>query len=121
MLCDIAQYATYLLTTFGAISDDQLIGFPVGSSNSNGDVESSLSYLDILATFRENVRTHARTHKATNILTECDLLRDEILPNVGVRLEDKEGNLFLKLKKTYFCSIFIVIFKSHIIHVVSSF
>lgn len=45
-----------------------------------------------MAQFRENVRTHAKTLKATPILQECDRLRDEILPNVGVRLEDKEGN-----------------------------
>ena len=29
--------------------------------------------------------------QATEILTECDRLRDEVLPNLGVRLEDKEN------------------------------
>lgn len=50
-----------------------------------------MPYLKILADFRENVRTEARTLKAGSILKECDLLRDDILPNVGVRLEDKES------------------------------
>lgn len=50
-----------------------------------------MPYLSILANFRDNIRVHARTLKATHILTECDKLRDEVLPNVGVRLEDREG------------------------------
>lgn len=50
-----------------------------------------MPYLEILADFRENVRGHARTLKASEILFECDRLRDDILPNVGVRLEDHEG------------------------------
>lgn len=50
-----------------------------------------MPYLSIMAQFRESVRTHAKTLKATPILQECDRLRDEILPNLGIRLEDKEG------------------------------
>lgn len=52
-----------------------------------------------MAQFRENVRTHAKTLKATPILQECDRLRDDILPNVGIRLEDKEG----KCHKNHCC------------------
>lgn len=50
-----------------------------------------MPYLSIMAQFRENVRTHAKLLKAIPVLQECDKLRDEILPSVGVRLEDKEG------------------------------
>jgi cysteinyl-tRNA synthetase len=50
-----------------------------------------MPYLKILADFRENVRAEARILKAGSILKECDLLRDDVLPNVGVRLEDKES------------------------------
>lgn len=48
-------------------------------------------YLRLMADFRDNIRSYAKTLKATDILRECDRLRDEILPNVGVRLEDREG------------------------------
>ena len=27
------------------------------------------------------------------ILTLCDQIRDDVLPNLGVRLEDREGNI----------------------------
>lgn len=50
-----------------------------------------MPYLRIMADFRDNVRSYAKTLKATDILKECDRLRDDVLPNVGVRLEDREG------------------------------
>lgn len=50
-----------------------------------------MPYLNILSEFRDKVRTEARIVKAEGILQECDKLRDDILPNVGVRLEDVEG------------------------------
>lgn len=37
------------------------------------------------------MRLQARSLKATDILKECDKLRDDVLPNVGVRLEDREN------------------------------
>ena len=51
--------------------------------------EVVMPYLSTLATFRDAVRKEARALKATNILSECDKLRDDILPELGVRLEDK--------------------------------
>lgn len=50
-----------------------------------------LPYLEILAKFRDSIRKQAISLKANDILKECDRLRDDVLPNVGVRLEDKEG------------------------------
>jgi cysteinyl-tRNA synthetase len=50
-----------------------------------------MPYLTILSEFRERVRQEARILKATSVLKECDHLRDEVLPDVGVRLEDREG------------------------------
>lgn len=47
-------------------------------------------YLTALSAFRDAVREHARTVSATEILQLCDRLRDDILPNLGVRLEDRE-------------------------------
>ncbi|KAK5650865.1 hypothetical protein RI129_001894 [Pyrocoelia pectoralis] len=91
LLRDIASYITYILSVFGTINKEENIGFPI-SQNVSGDVESIIMpYLNIIAEFRENVRNYAISLKATDILKECDNLRDETFPNVGVRLEDKEG------------------------------
>jgi cysteinyl-tRNA synthetase len=56
-----------------------------------------MPYLTALADFRTSVRESARQLKATDILKTCDELRDEILPNLSVRLEDKEGQSVIKL------------------------
>lgn len=48
-----------------------------------------MPFLNAMASFRDAVRKEARTIKASNILAECDKLRDYVLPDLGVRLEDK--------------------------------
>ncbi|CAK9804730.1 Cysteine--tRNA ligase, cytoplasmic [Anthophora plagiata] len=90
LLRDVAVYCTKMFTIFGAISSSHdCIGFPVDANTANLNVEEVvMPYLEILANFREKVRSHAKTLKASNILEECDKLRDDILPDVGVRLED---------------------------------
>ncbi|CAO1422434.1 unnamed protein product [Diamesa tonsa] len=102
LLEDICFYITDLLTIFGAIkAPKKQIGFPsvsAGGSEDCGNKEEILMpYLSALADFRKAVREDAREVKATKILQRCDELRDEVLPNLGVRLEDKEGQSVLKL------------------------
>ena len=87
----VAAYITRIFDVFGLLAQNESIGFPSGGSES-GDLESLvMPYLNSLATFRDNVRRSARELKAVEILKECDELRDDVLPNLGVRLEDKEN------------------------------
>lgn len=57
-----------------------------------------MPYLTALSQFRDAVRENARDLKATDILKLCDQLRDEVLPNLGVRLEDREGGAASAIK-----------------------
>ena len=50
-----------------------------------------MPYLSAFATFRDEVRSVAREQRVTPILSLCDAVRDDVLPNLGVRLEDHEG------------------------------
>ena len=61
-----------------------------------------LPYLSVLSEFRSSIRTEARNLKATEILQICDTLRDEILPNLGVRLEDREGTFHIRTNNVLF-------------------
>ncbi|KAI4457327.1 cysteinyl-trna synthetase [Holotrichia oblita] len=91
LLNHVGVYITDLLKIFGTIPESEDIGFPVCSS-ANSNLETVvLPYVTILAKFRDTIRDHAKTLKANDILKECDLLRDDILPFIGVRLEDREG------------------------------
>ncbi|XP_017472850.1 PREDICTED: cysteine--tRNA ligase, cytoplasmic [Rhagoletis zephyria] len=96
LLRRIAEYITDILHIFGAIQGPRGgIGFPVGAGDSNVDIETTLlPYVDAVAEFRNNVREEAKTIKANAILEMCDKLRDDVLPNLGVRLEDKENGKY---------------------------
>lgn len=100
LLEEIAIYITELLQVFGAVqTSKKSIGFPaISSGDGAGNKEEILMpYLSALADFRKVVREQARDVKATAILQLCDELRDEVLPNLSVRLEDKEGQSVIKL------------------------
>ena len=91
LIKNVATYITKIFNVFGMISKEESVGFPSGSSGS-ADLETMvMPYLNSLADFRDNVRKSAREIKAGDILAECDKLRDDVLPNLGVRLEDKES------------------------------
>lgn len=97
LLRKISIYITDLLHIFGAISGPKGgIGFSMRSGNGvSNDTESTiLPYVEALAEFRKTVRDHGRTLKALELLNLCDNLRDDILPQLGVRLEDKDGGNF---------------------------
>lgn len=97
LLRKIASYITELLHIFGAINGPRgPIGFPVGGSTTDqNDVESIvLPYVQAMAEFRNQVREHGKLLKATDILKLCDELRDDVLPNLGIRLEDKDSGTF---------------------------
>ncbi len=68
-----------------------------------------MPYLNALSLFRDEVRVEARNKKAKEILTLCDNLRDNVLPELGVLLEDLSKTiLFLEILYISFitCSIF---------------
>merc|ERR1712241_928807 len=92
LLKNVALYITEIFDILGLISTPEQIGF--SSSTASGQVANTeevvMPYLEVLATFRDSVRKEARALKATPILKECDKIRDDVLPNLGVRLEDKE-------------------------------
>lgn len=54
-----------------------------------------MPHVTILAKFRDDIRTRAMALKASDILKECDALRDDVLPFLGVRLEDREGTFLI--------------------------
>jgi len=92
LLRNVAVYITNIFDVLGMIKKDESVGFPTSGGGGDADLETLvLPYLSSLAEFRDNVRKSARTIKASEILAECDRLRDDVLPNLGVRLEDKEN------------------------------
>ncbi|XP_022446800.1 cysteine--tRNA ligase, cytoplasmic isoform X2 [Delphinapterus leucas] len=92
LLESIARYLTHMLKIFGAIEEESSLGFPVGGPGTSLNLEPTvMPYLQVLSEFREGVRRVAREHRVPEVLQLSDALRDDILPELGVRFEDHEG------------------------------
>ena len=95
VLRNIAVYITRLLNIVGlnpsSPSVDQGIGFARSTDQQASAVnveDIAMPYVEQFALFRDAVRTEAIAVKNKEILTLCDHVRNEILPELGVRLED---------------------------------
>ncbi|XP_042908111.1 cysteine--tRNA ligase, cytoplasmic [Parasteatoda tepidariorum] len=91
VLANIMSYITKILKMFGANFGDFSSEFTSGDSALVNQDDIVMPYLRTLADFRENIRQQAIEIKAVPILKLCDSLRDDVLPALGVRLEDQEG------------------------------
>ncbi|MBV98767.1 Cysteine--tRNA ligase, cytoplasmic, partial [Eschrichtius robustus] len=92
LLESIAQYLTHMLQIFGVIEEESSLGFPVGGPGTSLNLEPTvMPYLQVLSEFREGVRRVAREHGVPEVLQLSDALRDDVLPELGVRFEDHEG------------------------------
>lgn len=91
VLRNSAKYVTSIFKTFGLIPENSGVelGFPVGGG-SDGE-EKLTPVLDALIDFRSTVREKAREKDLKGVLEECDTFRDDTLPPLGIRLEDKTG------------------------------
>ena len=88
LLRGTALYITRIFDVLGLVGrGEEQVGFPAATAAAgSADLETQvLPYLTALADFRDNVRRSAIESKAVPILKECDRLRDDVLPNLGVR------------------------------------
>ncbi|CAN0465084.1 unnamed protein product, partial [Hapterophycus canaliculatus] len=73
-----------------------------GSDGGGGDGASREAVLgpvlDVLCEFRDRARGCGRAGDGKGVLSACDHVRDELLPTVGVRLEDKGDQVVWKLE-----------------------
>lgn len=104
LLKDIALYIRDILNVFGtnfkelnvptALQTNSVSG-DNANSNSNNNSEA-LNYVKALAEFRSQIRSLCKNGDGENgykqILSLCDQLRDKTLPEIGVRLEDREAD-----------------------------
>lgn len=83
----IAQYVTRILKVFGVIATDEI---GVGSEQSGQSKEQVVGpFVDAFALFRTKVRAAALEKKEpSEFLMLSDQLRNEVLPPLGLRLED---------------------------------
>ncbi|XP_014388583.1 PREDICTED: cysteine--tRNA ligase, cytoplasmic [Myotis brandtii] len=101
LLESIARYLTHLLQIFGAIEEESSLGFPVGGPGSSLNVSTAPCPWETVPTARPLLSPCSRgvslwalgdRHPGVpEVLQLSDALRDDVLPELGVRLEDHEG------------------------------
>lgn len=82
---EVSRYIYKTLSCFGLYDDDD---FPKVASG-NEEVMSQL--MNVLCKFRDDVKNNAKDENAAKILFKLsDELRDDILPHLGIQIEDKK-------------------------------
>jgi len=82
-----ADYIAKIFSVLGVVvpSDEG-----AGGGGAEGSGEESVKLVGALVGFRDRVRAAARgAVPAAGVLAECDFLRDDVLPDLGIRVEDK--------------------------------
>lgn len=99
VLSSVARYITQMLKVFGLVPQGVEIGFPLEDSSASaaggaeggsglGREEILAPLLDMLSKFRMDIRAAAIAGDTKAVLQAADALRDDILPELGIRLED---------------------------------
>ncbi|CDW56465.1 cysteinyl tRNA synthetase, cytoplasmic [Trichuris trichiura] len=97
MVEEIGKRERFFNCTDATNNISNALGFLDAGKGSASKEQLVMPYLNVLSEFRERVREEAREHKIGTLLEECDRLRDEILVDLGVRLEDRKGETVVKL------------------------
>lgn len=89
VLLSVAKYVTYIFRMFGIItSNTDSIGFT--NDSGGADKEQLLTpVLNVITKFRELVRIAAINGDCKQVLQCADDFRDLVLPELGIRMEDK--------------------------------
>jgi len=102
LLETIARYITKMFKIFGVIGDHEHvdIGFESAVANTqsaNSDQAEPIEYLEAFSNFREEVRKAAIDKDHSKVMSACDVVRNDVLPELGVRLEDTAGSASIKI------------------------
>jgi len=101
LLETVGKYITWLFKVFGVIGDNEHVEMGFEAVNTNQKVDDNqaqpIEYLEALSNFRENVRQAAIKKELGQVLQNCDKIRDDTLPSLGVRLEDLKDGSSIKI------------------------
>ena len=90
----IAKYISDILKCLGLVYNTEFVDyFRLSESDGGKNAEEILTpFINVITDFRGEVKESCIADKdVKKVLNICDKLRDEVLPNLGVRIEDK-GN-----------------------------
>ncbi len=87
LLIKVATYVQFILQSFGLIGDPQF-GYTSQKESQLDEEQVIAPFMNVLSKFRDDVKLAAAAGPK-DIYKVCDQLRDNVLPELGIRLEDK--------------------------------
>lgn len=98
-----ALYVTKMLRLFGVVNGTDAIGFGDTSSSGSSGEDAVAPFVDALVQFRDGVRDATKQKSNTPqessaaLLAQCDHVRDVVLAQLGVRVEDSTDSSVWKM------------------------
>ena len=90
LIYSVAKYVAKITQSFGLIYRTEFIDYFILGDNQQSSEEVLAPYIEALTNFRDNIKSAASIDKdLIKVLKTCDQLRDEVLPYLGVKIEDK--------------------------------
>lgn len=89
----------------------EFIEYFISGANDSSRENMVSPFVDVIARYRDLMKTIASVDKdLIMILKKCDELRDDILPTLGVKIEDRGKGMVIKNKIfNFFILIFLLI------------
>jgi cysteinyl-tRNA synthetase len=89
----VAQYISFISKCFGLVYKTEFIDYFIYETEGKTKESKISPFVDIISKFRDSIKSAAADKDHVKVLKACDELRDEILPDLGVKLEDRgKGN-----------------------------
>ena len=94
IIYSVASYVSFIMKSFGLVYRTEFIEYFILDSTQQNSEQILTPYIDTLTKFRDTIKNAAAVDKdLTKILKLCDELRDDVLPYLGIKIEDKgKGN-----------------------------
>lgn len=90
----VSQYISSITKCLGLVYKTEFIDYFIYETEGKNDESILAPFVDVISQFRDNVKAAAFEKDHIKVLKACDDLRDNVLPHLGVKLEDRgKGNV----------------------------
>jgi cysteinyl-tRNA synthetase len=89
----VGQYVSFISKCLGLVYKTEFIDYFIYETEGKTEESTISPFAEVISKFRDSVKLAAVEKDHVKVLKACDELRDEILPHLGVKLEDRgKGN-----------------------------
>jgi cysteinyl-tRNA synthetase len=93
MIYLVAQYVSFISKCLGLVYKTEFIDYFIYETEGKTEESTISPFVEIISKFRDTVKAAGVEKDHVKVLKACDELRDDILPHLGVKLEDRgKGN-----------------------------